>query len=1074
MTHPTDAPCRIELPMRTATGDDRLILVLHQGRPHGPAGGLRALREFTADGHGGWIAAARAASGGWGYLDGQGRWRSPPTWADARSFGANPLARCRVGERWGYAERSGALALAARFEEARPFHHGLAAVRGPAAGGWGFIDALGRPAFAQRFFSAGDFGAHGLAPASPLEQPHRCGYIDRSGAWAIAPHLRSRMGFGDQAVVPATADGQHWGLMDSRGRWVMPPRYPLINAFNADGLAYFAKDDSWTNGHGYLDAEGQVVLEGDRALSAEMACGLAAAEFDGSRYRSRRGLLATPPLRWGRRFSPLGHAVVRLAGDDATPDRWALLQQDGQVLAPPALALEPVPGAHGRLPVADADAPLTAFLGRDGSVLLLDGSARLQWQARFEGQRVQLLDAAGREGWRGDPTEGLGAPAPFFAQPPEAWLGSGLARCDDIPRLARALLADAEARLHDFAAGRPLAIDAGAAEDVADDGDEDLDEDLDEDGHDPAADPIARAERQAARLVTRRRVLRVYVGEDANAHYPFLISLHSASLQQARARLVEGLGQAFGTPDPDPEHMPLPSRALDATVAWAVPLGEPMAHDVSGLREARELWLCLCDNVDAGDGDEWHEVWLLAAPSLDALAQARRQRLSPPAPADAAHASPFDRPLPPCGPAPIEVPRPQPAEPDWGAAELEAQVRAGCDSACRIPPERMTAEALALCRQLYGRDPAWCWHDDGHSQLPAHWDHNSLSDLWGGLLDEALCVHAVQAGAPLRDVPAWLRSPRVEQAALATDIYNIGQIAPQHITPALAERAVRHDYGQLIAHLPEALLTPALCLSSARANGLSLACMPEAWRSTEVCIAALRDDARAWPAVPAALRVAVCSALIAQDRARAPADEGAAPGRPAEGAEDAGTRWHGLRAWARLWQGDFAGAIADARLALPAVRYPQHAHYVLARALAGLGQHDEAVLAASSVLALEEPYQAEFNADEDTGWLRTCVQARARTDAAQVAADSPDDEARRIAQLRRHPLALADMPREAITEAMVDAALGADPEAIRFVPRRLMTSARYRVALEQRVKHIGQVPPALIDNAIRAWLRDNA
>lgn len=61
---------------------------------------------------------------------------------------------------------------------------------------------------------------------------------------------------------------------------------------------------------------------------------------------------------------------------------------------------------------------------------------------------------------------------------------------------------------------------------------------------------------------------------------------------------------------------------------------------------------------------------------------------------------------------------------------------------------------------------------------------------------------------------------------------------------------MQHDYGRLITHVPLSLLTPALCLASARTNGLTLQDMPEPLRSTEVCVAALEDRLDVFHHVP--------------------------------------------------------------------------------------------------------------------------------------------------------------------------------------------------------------------------------
>ena len=116
---------------------------------------------------------------------------------------------------------------------------------------------------------------------------------------------------------------------------------------------------------------------------------------------------------------------------------------------------------------------------------------------------------------------------------------------------------------------------------------------------------------------------------------------------------------------------------------------------------------------------------------------------------------------------------------------------------------------------------------------------------------------------------------------------------------------MRHDYGNLIEYLPEALLTPELCKVSAQVNGLSLEHIPQRMRSVEVCIAALEDRPDVFTHVPDALEIEVTTRLIEADLAEARKD----------GESRDGSRWHGHRAWSNLWAGHYEAAIADARLA---------------------------------------------------------------------------------------------------------------------------------------------------------------
>ena len=1059
-------------------------VIVHPGRAVSPPEGLQALLRFNADGRGGWISAAQAGDGRWGYIDAEGHWRVPPTLENARNYSEDGMARFRQDGRWGFVNLAGEVVVPPSFEETQPFRDGLCAVKvGDKA--WRIIDREGRFTCAESFHELGLFGAGGLARATVWKKgPNQRvqGFVDREGRWVIEPRFQSAKAFGELPVTPASLDGDSYGLIDTRGQWVLEPRYPSIDAFNSEGLAYFDEPNSWDNGHGYLDAKGHVVVKGERHLSRHMACGLAASTYNGTAFLRADGTpLPTPPLAWGSHFrTEADCAVVRTTQrrKEDRPATWGLLHTDGRVFTVDDALLEPLTDGEGWLVGEQPDTPVVPFLTREGQIAFVDQQAAVVWRAVYDGQHATLLDAEGQVLWRSGAQENCRPPRPFFAPAPTEHL-EAVDSVEGIAPLAQTLLDEAEARLHQLAAGATLERESSS---------EDDDED-DEDANDEDEDTV-----QANRAVVVRRVARTYTSEEHNGHYDYLARELDQAVNGIREAMVQALSARYGTPDPDPEHAAPWNRSGDLTQAWAVPLAQALPGDSGVLRESREQWLTLYKHSDSGDGDTWSELYLMVAPSLDALETARRARRGV-APQEAGGGQEGEAAEDSDGAADAQRPLPQTRE-EWlqavasdryaiahvpapwlddamvdaalandvealawvpgpfqTPARLEALIRRGVDEASNIPPECMTAEGLALARTLYAGQHEWDWRDERNSRLPKTWDHNSLCDIWGCLLTPELALKAVRAKAPLRDLAHWLRTDAVEQAALKADIYNISYIDKAKITPELAALAVRHDYGSLIEEIPPELITPELCLVSARVNGLSLEKIPEPLRSVPVCVAALKDRSDVFLQVPEALRLAVTTQLIEDDLAEARKD-----GEPREG-----SHWHGYRAWVKLWAGDHEGAIADAQLGRPQMRYEQHAHYVLASAYRALGREQEAALEASTVLSIHSPYSAQWDDAEDTRWLQALAQGQA----------GAADDAALVAQLQSHPRTLADIPRERITDAMVDAALAADEDTVRFVPRRLMTPARYAAALRQGVKEFKQIPPALLsEEACIEYVKD--
>ena len=655
--------------------------------------------------------------------------------------------------------------------------------------------------------------------------------------------------------------------------------------------------------------------------------------------------------------------------------------------------------------------------------------------------------------------------APFFQQNIEQYLKQ-LTELDEIIPFAENMLLKTEQQLLAF-------VNAGT-EDDDDDEDEDEDEDL------------GPEELEERAVTISSRLARAYIGEAHYGYYEFLQHDQAEIMDAAKASILLALQARFGEPDPDPEFADRSGRNSDIHHAWHVKLQQTdWAGQIDSASELG-LWLGLYSLSDSGDGDAWINLYLVCGASMDALDAARNIRHQGAAqtaqneesdneetvdiddentseedeqdaseesaslsydewmdevkannesianvPLDMIDDALVDAALA----ADIRALHYVPAQ--WQTpARLEALIRKSVSIAVAIPPECMTTAALALARTLYADDGEWQWRDDKYSKKPNKWSEYSLDDIWAGLLTEEDYLLAMKGRGNLSYVAHWLRTEKVENAALDANIYNIRFVAKDKITPALALRVARN--GNLIKVIPDTLLTSDLCLTSVRKNGASLEHIPLAMRTVEVCIAALRQNATSFFFVPEEVELNVLNHLIAQDLEKIVDDAG-----PVHA-----SIWHGHRAWVYLWHEDYEAAIADAKLALQVCRYQQHAHYVIAYACKELGRMSEATLEAATVLSMQDPYVAEFNSDEDTSWLYSIRQSQF----------DGVDEATLLAMMASHPLSLANLPRTKINEALIAAALTADPAAIEFVPKRFMNAERYTIALKRGVKQFMHIP----------------
>lgn len=149
------------------------------------------------------------------------------------------LAAVRLGDRYGYIDRSGRVVIPPRFHFAQIFSEGMARVVVDDRSG--YIDRTGRVVIAPRFHRAFKF-SDGLARVcAPPEHPsllfrvarlvgwedhdaYPCGYVDRTGRLVIDYQYLPAHGFEDGYARVTTLDGRE-GYVDRTGRFALtrPP-----------------------------------------------------------------------------------------------------------------------------------------------------------------------------------------------------------------------------------------------------------------------------------------------------------------------------------------------------------------------------------------------------------------------------------------------------------------------------------------------------------------------------------------------------------------------------------------------------------------------------------------------------------------------------------------------------------------------------------------------------------------------------------------------------------------------------------------------------------------------------------
>lgn len=335
----------------------------------------------------------------------------------------------RDGNRIGYVDQTGSLAIPVAYAEAQPFSEGRAAVKIDRK--WGYIDGGGALVSLATYFSAAEF-AEGLAAV--CTEYIRCGYIDRMGTWVIPPEFwvvgqftegvaaaQTGEGFGyidhsGKWVVPPrklvsrdrsegclgrpmlsldaqlrggahahqfddadqvtsmrfsqgraaiSLDGETWGVIDREGNWVVEPGYQWIGVFG-DGLAPFFRDDKI----GFIDRAGLVVIPAQFDDTRGFVDGVAAVvKNDRWGFIDTKGRFVIAPQFDGADSFSEGSAPVEIDG------RWGLISREGKVVLSPSSEYRYI----GQVTNGLAKAYLSD--GNDGTYFaLIDAEGRVVWR----------------------------------------------------------------------------------------------------------------------------------------------------------------------------------------------------------------------------------------------------------------------------------------------------------------------------------------------------------------------------------------------------------------------------------------------------------------------------------------------------------------------------------------------------------------------------------------------------------------------------------------------------------------------------------------------------------------------
>ncbi|MDD5585129.1 MAG: WG repeat-containing protein, partial [Candidatus Omnitrophica bacterium] len=136
----------------------------------------------------------------WGYVDSTGRFAIEPKYDEAKPF-SEGLAAVKVNQQWGYIDMTGKLAIEPRYDDAEPFSDGRALVK--ENGKYGYLDPSGAVAIEPRFFDKTYSFANGLAL---VKMNNKYGFIDTLGNFVVLPQYDDARSFSQGLALVGIAD----------------------------------------------------------------------------------------------------------------------------------------------------------------------------------------------------------------------------------------------------------------------------------------------------------------------------------------------------------------------------------------------------------------------------------------------------------------------------------------------------------------------------------------------------------------------------------------------------------------------------------------------------------------------------------------------------------------------------------------------------------------------------------------------------------------------------------------------------------------------------------------------------
>jgi hypothetical protein len=265
------------------------------------------------------------------YIDKSGNVKFEGAYDSAGTF-IDDMAVVRKAGKFGFIDKKGQLVVPAQFDLARPFYHGLAAVKiccGVSSSSndqWGFIGHDGKYVINPQFQAVGDF----ISNLAPAKVGDKWGLVDKSGKLVVQPTFTYLFNFSESLAT--ASDGERWGFIGKDGKFVITPQFEAAGIFR-EGLAGVRSGGK----AGYIDRTGKMVINPQFDSATNFRHGFAIVTVGGkSAIIDKEGKFLLNPGQLTLSKDEIGDDEIAARNDTG----WGYIDHTGKWLIQPVAGIE--------------------------------------------------------------------------------------------------------------------------------------------------------------------------------------------------------------------------------------------------------------------------------------------------------------------------------------------------------------------------------------------------------------------------------------------------------------------------------------------------------------------------------------------------------------------------------------------------------------------------------------------------------------------------------------------------------------------------------------------------------------